>query len=60
MGAGKNQLRFPLMAVNGIVTETLDSLFYQIIIFVSYFLFKVTALFQPYDGQIRSLLHATK
>jgi len=24
MGAGKNQLRFPLMAVNGIVTETLD------------------------------------
>ena len=27
MGAGKNQLRFPLMAVNGIVTETLNSLF---------------------------------
>ena len=25
MGAGKNQLRFPLMAVNGIVTETLDN-----------------------------------
>jgi hypothetical protein len=24
MGAGKNQLRFPLIAVNGIVTETLD------------------------------------
>ena len=24
MGAGKNQLRFPLMAVNGIVTETPD------------------------------------
>jgi len=31
MGAGKNQLRFPLTAVNGIVTETLVNLFYQII-----------------------------
>jgi hypothetical protein len=27
MGAGKNQLRFPLTAVNGIVTETLNYFF---------------------------------
>ena len=39
MGAGKNQLRFPLTAVNGIVTETLVNFFYQINLFESYFFF---------------------
>jgi hypothetical protein len=41
MGAGKNQLRFPLTAVNGIVTETLVNLF------ESYFFFlQVMVLFK--------------
>jgi hypothetical protein len=60
MGAGKNQLRFPLTAVNGIVTETLVNLFTKSFIHIVFFLLQVTALFKLYDGRIRSLLHAAK
>jgi hypothetical protein len=51
MGAGKNQLRFPLTAVNGIVTETLVNFFYQNqFIRIVFFLLQVTALLKLYDG----------
>jgi len=55
MGAGKNQLRFPLMAVNGIVTETLDMPqncrnTEDFCASVASMCFKIKSLRQQYDG----------